>query len=89
MASLGPNTTVHVLQGLGLGMLGILFQVVYQTGSGDVIFRFVVRFRVQPGPKIVTFGHHFRYKLKVDFLMNFRGVRSTDDLLKWLTGEAL
>ena len=89
MVSSTPNTTFHGFWGSGLGMLGIFFQVVFWTGSGDVFFWFFVRFRLQLGTQMVTLGHHFRYKLKVDFLMNFRGVRGHYYLQKLLTGEAL
>ena len=84
-----PNTTFQGFSGSGLAMLGLFFQVVFQTGSRDVILWFFLRFRLQPRTQMVTFGHHFRYKLKVDFLMKFRGVRWTDYLLKWLPGGTL
>ena len=34
MVSFAPNNMFHSFQGCGLGMLGIFFQVVFQTGSG-------------------------------------------------------
>ena len=46
-----------------------------EVDPGDVILRLLVKFRVQPGTQMVTFGHNFRYKLKVYFLMIFRRAR--------------
>ena len=61
--------------GVGFGNVGHLFSSGFLNWIRGGIFWFFVRFRLQPGTQMLTFGHHFPYKLKVDFLMNFRGVR--------------
>ena len=75
--------------GVGFGNVGHLFSSGFLNWIRGCIFWFFLRFRLQPGTQIVTFGHNFRYELKVGFLMIFSGVRGTSAWVKWLTGETL